>query len=127
MNDLEIARLCVEISGYKIINDYKPPPSRMTLTAVPIFPQIFLYAGDFNSQYVEWDYKTNNDEGLCLTAWKTTVNLSLFYDPERPTSFLSGGWATEANPVLTFSNADNSFPVKVFLRNFYGLDIDPCL
>ena len=37
-NTSEIEWLCIDIEGYKIINVYKPPPSQMLPTAIPVFP-----------------------------------------------------------------------------------------
>jgi len=44
--------LFVEVAGYKIINVYKPLPSRLTPTAIPTFQHPSLYSGDFNCQHV---------------------------------------------------------------------------
>ena len=41
----------VDVAGYKIINIYKPPRSRLTPAAIPRFPQPSLYVGDFNSKF----------------------------------------------------------------------------
>jgi len=51
--------LCVDVAGYKIINVYLPPRSRLTPMAIPIptFPHLSLYVGDFNCQHVNWGYK----------------------------------------------------------------------
>jgi len=44
--------LCVDVAGYKIVNKYKPPRSRLTPTTTPTFPHPSLYVGDFNCQHV---------------------------------------------------------------------------
>ena len=41
--------LCVDVDGYKIVNIYKPPPTRLQVSDLPVFPHPCLYAGDFNS------------------------------------------------------------------------------
>jgi len=46
--------LCVDVAGYKIVNVYKPPRSRLTPTTIPTFPHPSLYAGDFNCQHTNW-------------------------------------------------------------------------
>ena len=48
--------LCVDFAGYKIINIYKPPRSRLTPTAIPTFPHPILYVSDFSCQHVNWGY-----------------------------------------------------------------------
>ena len=48
--------LCVDVAGYKIVNLYKLPRSRLTPTTIPTFPHPSLYVGDFNCQHVNWGY-----------------------------------------------------------------------
>ena len=43
----EIEWLCVDIDGYKIVNVYKPPLTRLRTLNLPVFPHPCLYAGDF--------------------------------------------------------------------------------
>ena len=45
---LEIECLCVDVDGYKIVNVYKPPPTRLRSLDLPVFPHPCLYAGVFN-------------------------------------------------------------------------------
>ena len=40
--------LCVDVGGYRIVNVYKPPPTRLQAFHAPVFPHPVLYAGDFN-------------------------------------------------------------------------------
>ena len=35
---LEIELLCVDVDGYKIVNVYKPPPTRLRSLDLPVFP-----------------------------------------------------------------------------------------
>ena len=42
----EIEWLCVDVDGYKIVNVYKPPPTRLRSLDLPVFPHPCLYAGD---------------------------------------------------------------------------------
>ena len=46
--------LCVDIDGYRIVNVYKPPPTRLQASDLPVFPHPVLYAGDFNCPHVNW-------------------------------------------------------------------------
>ena len=44
---------CMDVDGYKIVNVYKPPPTRLQASDLPVFPHLCLYAGDFNCQYAD--------------------------------------------------------------------------
>ena len=44
--------LCVDVDGYKIVNVYKPPPTPLQTTDLPVFPHPILYLGDFNCPHV---------------------------------------------------------------------------
>ena len=50
---LEIEWLCVDVDGYKIVNVYKPPPTRLRTLDLPVFPHPCLYAGDFNCRHAD--------------------------------------------------------------------------
>ena len=47
----EIEWLCVDVDGYKIVNVYKPPPTRLRTLGFQVFPHPCLYAGDFNYRH----------------------------------------------------------------------------
>ena len=47
----EIEWLCVDVDGYKIVNVYKPPPTRLQTLDLPVYPHPCLYAGDFNCRH----------------------------------------------------------------------------
>ena len=116
----EIEWLCVDISGYHIINVYKPPPSRLTPTAIPVFPHPSLYAGDFNCHHTDWGYNTINNDGESLAAWAANNNLALIHDPKGAASFFSGRWNTGTNPDLAFASddSDNRQPDRRVLEKF---------
>ena len=44
--------LCVDVDGYRIVNVYKPQPTRLQASDLPVFPHPVLYAGDFNCLHV---------------------------------------------------------------------------
>ena len=50
----KIEWLCVDVDGYKIVNVYKPPPTRLRTLDLPVFPHPCLYAGDFNCRHADW-------------------------------------------------------------------------
>ena len=56
---LDTECLCVDVTGYKIINLYKPPSSRPTPTTIPTFSHPSPFVGDFNCQHVNWAYNNN--------------------------------------------------------------------
>jgi len=58
--------LCVDVAGYKIINVYKPPRSRLTSTTIPTFPHPSLYVGDFNCQHVNWGNNATSPDIIAL-------------------------------------------------------------
>ena len=40
--------LCVDVDGDKIVNIYKPPPTRLQVSDLPVLTHPCLHAGDFN-------------------------------------------------------------------------------
>jgi len=81
--------LCVDVAGYKIVNVYKPPRSRLTPSSILTFPHPSLYIGDFNSQHVNRTYNTTSPDGERLDSWATSNNLGLLYNPKETASFFS--------------------------------------
>jgi len=96
--------LCIDVAGYKIINVYKPPRSRLTPTAISTFPRPSLYVGDFNCQHVNWGYNKTSSDGESLGSWTTSNNLGLFYNPKETASFFSRRWNAGTNPDLAFAS-----------------------
>ena len=82
--------LCVDVDGYKIVNIYKTPPTRLQVSDLPVFTHPCLYAGDFNCPHADWGYNTNSADGDCLLAWVSSNNLALLHDPKDEPSFHSG-------------------------------------
>ena len=118
--DSEIEWLCVDVAGLKIVNVYKPPPSRITPVCLPVFPHPCIYAGDFNCQHIDWGYRTNSPDGENLAVWAANNSLALLYDPKGAASFRSGRWNTGTNPDLAFASvsADNRLPDRRVLGKF---------
>ena len=116
----EIEWLCVDVAGYKIVNVYKPPPSRITPVHLPVFPHPCLYAGDFNCQHEDWGYSSNTSDGENLAVWAANNSLALLYDPKGAASFHSGRWKTGTNPDLAFASVgvDNRLPDRRVLGKF---------
>ena len=102
----EIEWVCVDVDNYKIVNVYKPPPTRMQASDLPAFPHPCLYAGDFNCHHVDWGYNNNNPDGECLAGWASANNFTRLYSPKEAASFHSGRWKTDTNPDLAFASVD---------------------
>ena len=65
----EIEWLYVDVDGYKIVNIYKPPPTRLQASDLPVFQHLCLYAGDFNCPDAGWGYGANSVDGECVAGW----------------------------------------------------------
>ena len=115
---LETAWFCVDVDGYKIVNIYKPPPTRLQVSDLPVFTHPCLDAGDFNCPHVDWGYNTNIADGDCLLAWASSNNLALLHDPKDEPSFHSGRWNTGTNPDLAFTTVgpDSRLPYRRVLE-----------
>ena len=100
----EIEWLCVDVDGYKIVNVYKPPPTRLQTLDLPVFPHPCLYAGDFNCRHADWGYDDNSPDGECLAGWASISCLALLYNAKDAASFYSGRWNTGTNPDLAFAS-----------------------
>ena len=97
--------LCVDVDGCKIVNVYKPPPIRLQVFDLPVFPHPCLYVGDFNCQHVDWGYDANKADGKCLVGWANTNNLFLLHIPKDAASFHSSRWNTSTVPNRIFHSS----------------------
>ena len=84
----EIEWLCVDVDGYKIINVYKPPPTRLRTLDLPVFPHPCLYAGDFNCRHADWGYDDNSPDGECLADWEVLFVLPCYIMPRTLPLFI---------------------------------------
>ena len=82
--------LCVDVDGYRIVNVYKPPPTRLQASHLPMFLHPVLYAGDVNCPHVNWGYSTSSAGGECLVAWASFNGLIPLYHPKDVAIFHSG-------------------------------------
>ena len=94
--------MCVDVDGYRIVNVYKPPPTRLQASDLPVFPHLVLYAGDFNCPHANWGYRTSSADGKYLVALASLNGLVPLHDPKFEVTFHSGRWNTGTNPDLTF-------------------------
>ena len=112
--------LCVDVDGYKIVNIYKLPPTRLQVSDLPVFTHVCLYASDFNCPHVDWGYNTNSLDGDCLLAWASSNNLALLHNPKNEPSFHSRRWNTGTNPDLAFTTVgpDSRLPYRRVLEKY---------
>ena len=94
----EIKWLCVDVDGYKIVNVYKPPPTRLRTL------DLCLYAGNFNCHHADWGYDDNSLDSEWLASWASINCLALLYNAKDAASFYSGRWNTGTNPDLAFAS-----------------------
>ena len=97
----EIEWLCVDVDGYKIVNVYKPPPTRLRTLDRSVFPHPCLYAGDFNCRHADWSYDDNSPDD-----WASINCLALLCNAKDAASFYSGRWNTGTNLDLAFASVD---------------------
>ena len=116
----EIEWLCVDVDGYKIVNVYKPPPTRLRTLDLPVFPHPCLYAGDFNCRHADWGYDDNSPDGECLAGWASINCLALLYNAKDAASFYFGRWNTGTNPDLAFASVgpNSRLPDRRVLEKF---------
>ena len=82
--------LCVDVDGYRIVSVYKPPPTRLQASDLPMFPDPVLYAGDFNCPHVNCGYRTSSAGEECLVAWASLDGLVPLHNPKDVATFHSG-------------------------------------
>ena len=112
--------ICVDVDGYEIVNVYKPPPTPLQTTDLPVFPHPVLYSGDFNCPHVNWGYSSNSADGECLVAWASLNGLVPLHDPKDMATFHSGRWNIGTNPDLAFVSVgpDSRLPDRRILEKF---------
>ena len=125
----EIEWLCVDVDGYKIVNVYKPPPTRLRTLDLPLFPHPCLYAGDFNCRHADWGYDDNSPDGECLAGWASINCLALLYNAKDAASFYSARWNTGTNPDLAFASVgpNSRLPDRRVLDKFPRSQHQPSL
>ena len=116
----EIEWLCLDVDDYKIVNVYKPPPTRLRTLDLPVFPHPCLYASNFNCRHADWGYDDNSPEGDCLAG---CASISLIVLPsyimpiEDAANIYSGRWNTGTNPDLAFASVPDRRVLEKFPRS----------
>ena len=94
----EIEWLCMDIDGYKIVNVYKPPPTRLWTLNLPVFPHpVFTLA-------ILTIVMLTGVDDECLAGWASINCLALLYNAKDTASFYSGCWNTSTNPDPAFAS-----------------------
>ena len=70
--------LCVDVDGYKIVNVYKPPPTRLRASDLLVLPHPCLYGGNFNCLHADWGYGANSVDGECVVGCTVLTTLLSF-------------------------------------------------
>ena len=76
--------LSTRIQATSVVNVYKPPPSTLTVSALPLVQAPAIYAGDFNCQHTDWGYFHTTPDGETLCEWASNANAQLLFDPKEP-------------------------------------------
>jgi len=74
----EIEWLCIDVTGYKTINVYKPPPSHQWTSQHPHTPVCMLASSTASN----WGYSTTSPDDESLTSWAAANNLELLHKPK---------------------------------------------
>ena len=126
----------MDVDSYRIVNVYKPPPTRLQASDLPVFPRPVLCAGDLSTNQLRLYCRTSSTDGECLVAWESLNGFVPLHDPKDVATFHSGRWNTGTNPDLTFVCVDPDrrvpdrriFPLerpKFFLQERPYRSIDP--
>ena len=109
------------VDGYKIVNVYKPPPTRWRTLDLPVFPHPCLYAGNFNCRHADWGYDDNSLDGECLAGWASINCLALLYNAKDAANFYSDRWNTGTNPDLAFASVgpNSRLPDRRIFEKFH--------
>ena len=110
----------MDVDGYRIVNVYKPPSTRLQVSDLPVFTHPVLYAGDFNCLHVNRGYRTSSANGECHVAWANLNGLVPLHDPKDMATFYSGRSNTGTNPDMTFFRVgpDSRVPDRCILEKF---------
>ena len=112
--------LCVDVDGYRIVNVYKPPPTRRQASDLPVFPHPVLSTGDFNCPHVNCGYRPSSANEECLVAWASLNGFVPLHVAKDVATFHSGCGNTGTNPDLTFVSVgpNSRVPDRRILEKF---------
>ena len=103
--------IATKVQETTVVNVYKPPPTRLSPTSLPVYAAPAVYAGDFNCHHTDWGYKHTTRDGETLTDWASNAGATLLFDPKEPPSFHSARWNSNTNPDLAFAVCRSSEPI----------------
>ena len=110
----------MNVDGCKIVNVYKPPPTRLQASDLPVFPHPCLYSGDFNCSHADSGHDTNRADGECLAGWASINRLAFLCNRKDSASSHSGRWNSGIDPDLAFASVDSDshLPNRRVLEKF---------
>ena len=125
----EIEWLCVDVDGYKIVNVYKPPPTRLQTLDLPVYPHPCLYFGDFNCRHAHWGYDDNSPDGERLAGWASINYFAFLYNAKDAGSFNSAaGTLAQFKSSFASVGPNSRLPdSSVSLKSSPVHNIDLCL
>ena len=97
--DDEIERTVTEIEGTVVINEFKPPKTRLQDNSITIFAPPCMYSGDVNSHSTFWSYRNSNADGIALENWASTACVQLVFDLNQPGSFIRADGKQLQTPI----------------------------
>ena len=78
----------------------KPTQKQMESLDLPVLPDSYPYAGNFNYRRVDWRYDNNSVDGVCLTGWLSIDSVVLLFNIKLPQAFIHTG----TNPDFAFAS-----------------------
>ena len=96
--------VCVDVNRCKIVNIYKPLPTRLQASNLLMLLHSCLYAGDFNYSHNDW---CNGADEECLADWESSNSIALLYNSIESTSLHSDRWNTGYNRAFAFASVDS--------------------
>ena len=93
----------------------------MTITSIPVFHTLCIYAGDFNCCHTDRVYNDINADEECLAAWAASNDLILLQSPKGYPTLHLRLWKSETNADLAWKNSNNLPTLNdEYLESFQG-------
>ena len=118
--------LCMDVDGYKIVNIFKPPPTRLQVSDLPVFTHPCLYVGDFNRPMSTGVITPTARMETAYWPGQAPITLPFFTFPRMNLVFTLGAGTLALTPILSSppSVLIVACPIDAFWRSFLGHNID---
>ena len=118
--------LCVDVDGYKIANIYKPPPTRLHASDLPVFTYPCLYVGDFNFPHVDWGFTPTARMETAYWPGQAPITLPFSTIPRMNLVFTLGAGTLALTRILSLppSALIVACLIDAFWRSFLGHNIN---